>query len=83
MKTVLAFGPVRLQRSNYSRSASPLSHAERLGARAFRALTLYVSRSPGVTLTFIRTLAGSFLGGCPLGRFGCSMGRHYVLTNNS
>jgi hypothetical protein len=56
----------------YSRSASPLSHADRLGALARLALALYASRSPGVTRTFIRTLAGSFLGGCPL-RFG-SMG---------
>jgi hypothetical protein len=61
-----------LRRSNYSRSASPLSHAERLGALARLALALYASLSPGVTRTFIRTLAGSFLGGCPL-RFG-SMG---------
>jgi hypothetical protein len=75
-----SFGRSTLQRSNYSRSASPLSHAERLGARARLALALYVSRSPGVTLTFIRTLAGSFLGGCPL-RFG-SMGR-IVLTNKA
>jgi hypothetical protein len=50
----------------YSRSASPLSHAERLGALARLALALYASLSPGVTRTFIRTLAGSFLGGCPL-----------------
>jgi hypothetical protein len=64
----------------YSRSASPLSHADRLGALARLALALYASRSPGVTLTFIRTLAGSFLGGCPL-RFG-SMSR-IVLTNSA
>lgn len=55
-----------MQCSNYSLSANPLSHADRLGAIARLALTLYVSLSPGVTLTFIRTLAGSFLGGCPL-----------------
>jgi hypothetical protein len=63
-----------LQRSNYSRSASPLSHADSVGARAFLALSLYVSRSAGVTLTFIRTLAGSLMGGLPLGRFGWSIG---------
>jgi hypothetical protein len=60
--------------SNYSRSASPLSHAERLGALALRALVLYPSRSEGVTRTFIRTLAGSLTGGLPLGRLAGVMG---------
>jgi hypothetical protein len=68
------FGGKQVRCSNYSRSASPLSHAERLGALALRALVLYPSRSEGVTRTFIRTLAGSLTGGLPLGRLGLSMG---------
>jgi hypothetical protein len=52
----------------YSRSASPLSHADRLGALARLALALYASRSPGVTRTFIRLVAGSAILGLPRDR---------------
>jgi hypothetical protein len=56
-----------------SRSASAFSQGLSL-APAFLAAALYRSRSPGVTRTFIRTLAGSFSGGLPLGRLALVMG---------
>lgn len=49
-----------------SRSASAFSQTLR-ETPARLAAALYLSRSPEVTLTFIRTLAGSLEGGLPLG----------------
>jgi hypothetical protein len=66
------FGTVRRQLD--SRSANALSQGLSF-VPAFLAAALYLSRSPGVTRTFIRTLAGSFFGGCPLGLLGLSTGR--------
>ena len=59
--------------SELSRSARAFSQTLKDTPARLDAL-LYRSRSPGVTLTFIRAVAGSFRGGLPLGLLGLSMG---------
>jgi hypothetical protein len=57
-----------------SRSASPLSHAESPGAFARLALLRYPDFSCGVQRNSTRAVAGSLIGGRPLGRLGLSIG---------
>lgn len=58
-----------LTEGNYEkRSASALSHADRL-TLALAAAFAYVSFSTGVTRRWICSVAGSLMGGLPLGRF--------------
>ena len=55
-----------------SRSARALSHAER-ATLARSAARRYLSFSAGVQRTYSRSVAGSGIGGLPLGRLGLSI----------
>ena len=67
------------ERGYEKRSASALSHADRL-TLALSAARWYVDFSSGVTRRWICSVAGFLTGGLPLGRF--VMGQIIAYTNN-